>query len=182
MKKKQIRVEWWKLICVSCSTSSQEDCWLEACPSGCATKAAVEKIKDDIAQPKAKAKPILPIATKPLERETDKKRCVAKEGDGYIDSDAKNLFPKGHLGLCPHCMKSADMSAFDMDSQKRIWCNKPGCKRRATVWRWICVKCSDEANLRKPSGKSLNISSSSGACTNTLISSQYLRSNLSLNA
>ena len=69
-------------------------------------------------------------------------------------------------------MKTADMSTFNIDSQQRIWCNKPGCKKQTHVMKWICVKCSNEANSRKPSGKDLHIEFSKCVCYAKILARQ----------
>jgi hypothetical protein len=83
-----------------------------------------------------------------------------------------NPFPQGHHGLCPHCLKAADVSFFRMDSKNRIWCNKPKCKTRSCITSWFCVKCSDKANSQRRSGKDIKIEFDQCMCYAKILSQQ----------
>ena len=172
IKKKQIRVEWTKFVCVQCTTSSHKECLLEACPIGCATKQAVEKIKDALLQPKVKAKPIFSCAIETSEEQMHQQLRDAKKNEVANGNLAKNPFPPGHHGLCPHCFKAADVSGFRMDSRTRIWCNQQECKKRSLVTDWFCVRCSQTANSQRRSVKEVRITFNKCVCYAKILSQQ----------
>ena len=46
MKKKQVKVTWYHLVCVQCTQTHGKTCLIQSCASNCPTKQAIEKKKD----------------------------------------------------------------------------------------------------------------------------------------
>ena len=160
------------MVCVSCTTSSDQECLVEACPSRCTTKEAVEKIKDAVLQAKAKAKPILSLAIKTSEDEKHGNRREGKKSAVAVGSDIQNPFPPGKHGLCPHCSIAADVSTLQVDARNRVWCKEPHCKTRSHIRSWFCVMCSAKANSQKRSGREVRIEFENCVCYAKILSQQ----------
>ena len=56
IKKKQIKISWYNLVCVQCTHTQSKTCVIQTCTSNCPTKQALEK-KKDLGPGKAKATP-----------------------------------------------------------------------------------------------------------------------------
>ena len=56
IKKKQIKISWYNLVCVQCTHTHGKTCLIQTCTSNCPTKQALEKRKD-LGPGKAKATP-----------------------------------------------------------------------------------------------------------------------------
>ena len=54
IKKKQIKISWYNLVCVQCTHTHGKTCLIQTCTSNCPTKQALEK-KKDLVPGKAKA-------------------------------------------------------------------------------------------------------------------------------
>ena len=55
IKKKQIKISWYNLVCVQCTHTHGKTCLIQTCTSNCPTKQALEKKKEDLGPGKAKA-------------------------------------------------------------------------------------------------------------------------------
>ena len=76
IKKKQIKISWYDLVCVQCTHTHGKTCLIQNCTSNCPTKQALEKKKDLVAG-KARAFP----SSCPTKQALEKKKPVTSKVD-----------------------------------------------------------------------------------------------------
>jgi hypothetical protein len=63
IKKKQIKINWYDIVCVECSHRNDRKCLIQSCASDCLIKQAIEKRRKlNVVATKTKEKPMTPIA------------------------------------------------------------------------------------------------------------------------
>ena len=98
---------------------------------------------------------------------TNKKMKKKKEAAAITQ---QNPFSTHTMGLCPGCLKPADVSKFSMDWRNRIRCTQNSCNAQSQIMHWFCVNCSKKDETKGEARRIAKVRFADCRCYATLLS------------
>ena len=137
-----------EIVCAKWTRTRGETCPIQSRKSFSETKK--KRKKKAVLPPHAKAKP---------------KKALTK----------RNPVSAETVGLCPGCLKPADVSKLSVDWKSRIRCTQNNCKARSHIKQWFCADCSKKKATQDKARKTAEVTFARCLCYSRLLSEREQR-------